>query len=770
MTMFRRLQTRLTVLYAGLFGAILLLIYLAVVAAVDRNGEHMVRGELAANAAVFDRIWSLRSERLHEEADVLAHDFGFRAAVATGDVATIRSALENLRRRVGIDAAFVIGLDGRTVSVGGDAAALPASVKSAVQDDPAAAGAFVIGRQPYYGASAPVLAPSPVGAVVFATRLDREDTAAMEKLSGIPVHTTIMIQGRGGAWRVTEDPRPPLDPQAASVFVSQALAHTARPARLLDTHDGPAEAMVKPLSLLGVGSPIVLLRSFPIKQALAPFDALLITMALIGGGGLVLLVAGSWILATTLTRPLSALEIAVKRLQRGEPAQVRLSTNDEIAALGASFNAMAGDIRDREERLQRAKMLAEAASRAKSAFLANMSHEVRTPLNGVLGVASVLSHTVLDERQRQMVGIIERSADALQRVLSDVLDIARMEGGPVELSEAPFDLGELIRRLAAAAEQQASSRQVRFELSLPAIADGWVSGDRARVEQILGALLENALKFTSAGTIALDVERVDDGCRFVIRDTGIGFDPADAEQLFQPFVQADQSATRRYGGTGLGLAIARDLARRMGGELTGDAAPGKGATFTLILPLHSCEPVEAVSVASPSAAAPESQVGEIVAATDAPLTLSPESGDALRVLLADDHATNRAVVQLILDSVGVELVAVENGAEAVDAFKAQDFHVVLMDIQMPVMDGLTAVRLIRDYEQSAGRRPTPIVVLSANAMPEHLAGSAAAGADDHVAKPVVSAVLLAALDKALARADETNAHETNAHETNAGVG
>ncbi len=754
--MFRRLQTKLTVLYAGLFGATLLLIWAATCAAVSRNVEHMVRGELAANGAVFDRIWSLRSGRLQEEADVLAHDFGFRAAVATGDVATTRSALENLRSRLGIDAAFMVGLDGRVVSVGAGSVGLPPSVAGVIQDNPHAAGAFAIGDTPYYGAAAPVLAPSLAGTVVFATRLDRADLGAMDRLSAIPLHTSVMTRRADGGWAAAADFRLPFDPGAASAFTRRALSDPSAPPAMLTSREGPAAAVVKRLAVIGGGQQVVLLISYPLNKALAPFSVMLATIALIGAGGLVLLVAGSWGLAATLTRPLSALEAAVKRLQRGERAQVEVSTGDEIGSLGASFNAMAGDIRDREERLERAKALAEAANRSKSSFLANMSHEVRTPLNGVLGVAGVLAGTTLDQRQRQMVTIIESSASTLQRVLSDVLDIARMEAGRFDFIEEAFDLGEVVRRLGASTDIQAGAKGVGFELSLPPEADGWVLGDRVRLEQILSNLLGNALKFTAGGQITLAVERAQDACRFVVRDTGIGFDPADAEQLFQPFLQADQSITRRYGGTGLGLAIARDLARGMQGELTGEGAAGRGAAFTLVLALPACAP--AAGVASlPHAVtrmAPPRPAPPVVARLEreAP-DPQPQDGDVLRILLADDHATNRTVVQLILDSVGVDLVAVENGAEAVDAFMAQDFHAVIMDIQMPVMDGLTAVRLIREFEQRSARKPTPIVVLSANVMPEHLESSAAAGADEHVGKPVLAPVLLEALDNVLARAE-----------------
>ncbi len=431
---------------------------------------------------------------------------------------------------------------------------------------------------------------------------------------------------------------------------------------------------------------------------------------------------------------------------------MEVTTRDELARLGYSFNAMAADIRDRERRLERAKDLAETANRAKSFFLANMSHELRTPLNGVIGVVGVLAGSALDAKQRRMVSIVETSALMLQRVLNDVLEAARTGSAQAASIQEPFDLTEFIDRLASTTELRTRETGVAFELAYRDPAPTWVRSDRVRLEQILDNLLSNALKFTPAGKIVLTVDRAEaeaDVWRFVVADTGVGFDPAVVEQLFEPFVQADASATRPFGGTGLGLSIARNLALELGGDLVGEGKPGEGAAFTLTVPLPSCAPAE---TSRPAPASDQPGTVDRPVDDDGQPGGDPDAaaGAAVRILLADDHATNRTVVQLILESVGIELVAVENGAEAVEMFKTQHFDAVLMDLQMPVMDGLTAVRLIREYEQrvTAATR-TPVLILSANNMPEHLEGSAAAGADDHLAKPVLASVLLEALQRVL---------------------
>jgi PAS domain S-box-containing protein len=390
--------------------------------------------------------------------------------------------------------------------------------------------------------------------------------------------------------------------------------------------------------------------------------------------------------------------------------------------------------RQAEAALVAARDAAEAANRAKSEFLANMSHELRTPLNGIVGVASALARTGLTPAQEEMVRLIQTSGAGLETILSDVLDFSRIEAGRVELSPDSFELEDCLRSAAALFGASAREKGLDLRLEVAPEVRGVFEGDAGRIRQVLFNLLSNAVKFTDTGGVAIRAEATGETAGAVrvavsVSDTGIGFDETLKARLFERFEQADGSITRRFGGSGLGLAISRSLAEAMGGGLEAVSEPGRGSTFTLTLPLRRAASQQTSHVALPE---------------------TPPLGRNARVLLAEDHAINRRVVELILGASGVDLVCVENGHEAVEAATHGRFDLILMDIQMPQMDGLTAIRTIRALERNEQRRPTPIWALSANALPEHLEASMAAGADGHLTKPISAPALFQALAEACA--------------------
>ena len=387
-------------------------------------------------------------------------------------------------------------------------------------------------------------------------------------------------------------------------------------------------------------------------------------------------------------------------------------------------------------KLRVARQRAEEASRSKSEFLANMSHEIRTPLNGVVAMADALSRRPLEPRERQMVDVIRSSGVTLERLLSDILDTAKIEAGQIALERAAFDLGDTVRGVAALYQPDAEARGVALTAMVDPAAEGTFEGDVVRLRQVLSNLVSNAKKFTEEGEVSISVAPSDgDRIRFTVEDTGCGFDPDQKQRIFGRFQQADGSITRRFGGTGLGLAISRELVELMGGALDCDSAPGQGARFWFELPLAPVAPVA------------EAQADD----------LEPE--DVVfpsRILLADDHPANRKVVEIMMSGLPTELTIVEDGQEALDAFKQGQFDLVLMDMQMPVMDGLTATRGIRAFEGEEGRPRTPVVMLTANALTEHVEAGRNAGADGHLPKPITMESLLSAIALAMAGRGESD--------------
>ncbi len=392
---------------------------------------------------------------------------------------------------------------------------------------------------------------------------------------------------------------------------------------------------------------------------------------------------------------------------------------------------LAGDLRIARRR-------AEEASRAKSEFLANMSHEIRTPLNGVVAMADALTRRDLLPAERDMVSIIRSSGTTLERLLSDILDSAKIEAGQISVEAAPFHLGDAVREIVALWRPHAQDKGVRLEVGFDPTLEMLAFGDVVRVRQILANLVSNAIKFTTEGQVSLVVAPTsDDLIRFTVSDTGEGFDADQRARIFGRFHQADGSITRRYGGTGLGLAISRDLAQLMGGHLDCHAIPGEGATFWFEIPL------------------PPAPVDAVVDCPGSSVELE-EPGD-LRILLADDHPANRKVIEVLLASADVTLIPVENGQEAVNAFRAGGIDLILMDMQMPVMDGLVATAEIRRLETETGHARTPILMLTANAMAEHVEAGRQAGADGHLAKPITTATLFEAIARVLGQGENAEA-------------
>jgi signal transduction histidine kinase/ActR/RegA family two-component response regulator len=565
--------------------------------------------------------------------------------------------------------------------------------------------------------------------------------------------TTVAATLQAGDVRAVQSPLSALagDPQIASAQVTDVRGrilaiYTRAPQSRAAS---PAGEIIREDIVVGGrrAGQLVLTAATPSLAPQLPQFIALTFVLLFGGVGVALFLARS--LAHKVIAPVQRLSDAMHAVAEGGDFEaVEVKAQDELfRSLTGSFNHLLGKLDEREGELKRAmrdletaRDAANAANVLKTQFLANMSHEIRTPLNGVLAMAEVMAMGELTGVQRERLQIIRQSGGLLLAVLNDVLDLSKIEAGKLSLVCESFDLSAVIAPVVESFSVMARGKGLAFSMQVQESAQGWWDGDADRLRQVVGNLLSNAVKFTPSGAVAatVDVNPQSGAIRLCVRDSGIGIAPEKLPTLFEKFTQADNSATRRFGGTGLGLAICRELTQMMGGSIDVESREGEGSVFTVELPLARAEPAE----------------GGVRPAR------SEEMG--LRLLAAEDNATNQQVLAAVMESLGIDIDIVADGKQALEAWTACDYDLILMDIQMPVMDGLASAQAIRGSERASGRPRTPIIALTANALSHQVAEYMSVGMDGHVAKPIEIAKLYEAISACL-NAAATGSDQASAH-------
>ena len=409
--------------------------------------------------------------------------------------------------------------------------------------------------------------------------------------------------------------------------------------------------------------------------------------------------------------------------------------------------------------LENARDEANEASKAKSDFLSVMSHEIRTPMNSIIGMAELLADTPLNEEQKGYIDIFKESGETLLGLINDILDLAKIESGRLELNNEQFELKDMIEKTIRLLRMRAKEKEIELNCTINSEVPDRVIGDADRLRQVLINLIGNAIKFTDSGEVELIVEpcATQDGIEcdddagikkllFSVKDTGMGIPIDRQEAIFDEFTQADSSSTRKHGGTGLGLSISKRIVEKMQGEIWAESMLGLGSTFSFTMVFEKAPELMELEANSASTTSSGSQSVDREKAKPGGAD-STTATTGLDILMAEDNADNRLLVQAFLKKTSHRLTIVENGAEAVQAIKANKYDLVLMDIQMPVMDGYTATKEIRTWEQAEGRDATPVIALTAHALNEDIQKSLDAGCDEHLTKPIKKSLLLETISK-----------------------
>ena len=728
---------------------------------VRRFAEHEISKSLDDAEQSVQQLFQLRFRLLSDKARSIAEVPHLKAVigVAAKHHETAFHSASEIRSTAGAPLLLLFDSTGKLLADGADAElyggnfSARAGMKTALGGEEAVVfwnyegGAYLVGLSPI------VVAEEIAGVLVVGESVDRKLAETVLEVTGRDV---LLLRASltdnailAGAWR--DDNGRGVD-QEEIVDLAIALDHAGGRSKR-----GGVRAALRGEERLAVvsrleGTGVVVVLSRSVDEIMGLYERFSVWLFGIGALAAGIAVLVSLAISRELSRPIRELTDASLAIAKGDfSTNVAHRRDDEIGDLTHAFNQMASQIESLLEEVREKAEQAMAASLAKSEFLASMSHEIRTPMNGVLGMLRLLETTPLTDKQKEYAQVAQSSANALMSLINDVLDFSKIEAGKMELCSAPFDLVELIEDVRRVFWLDMEAKNLRWECELDPKLPRHCVGDEGRLRQILLNLLGNALKFTEAGEVRLclgfdeedgatESERRELGVaalRFAIRDTGIGIPPERLSLLFRSFSQVDSSTTRRFGGTGLGLAICKQIVELMGGTIGVESRVGEGSRFWFTLRLETRQlPVE--SDRDRGSAAVAGAEG-----SPPPNGASSDAFESGRILVVDDNSVNQLLVRELLASVGCQCDSVASGSEALDAFDAQTYDLIVMDCQMPGMDGYEATRRIREKEraqQDAAGKATavPIIALTADVLKGSAEACLAAGMDEYLSKPLDS--------------------------------
>jgi signal transduction histidine kinase/DNA-binding response OmpR family regulator len=736
------LQKKIFVLVVSLFTLVYVLTLFSVYSAAYNQAEREFNTRLNIGRNVFLNEMTVARVHFDSNVETIAKDWALRSAVGQGvDPQSITSILANHGNRINAQAALVVDNEFNEIArYAGDNGLnfLPNALQSSDKDKPLP-WINQVGDEVFLMSAAPIEAPKKIGWLIMGKKLNTRFLMRVKELISLDINLIVMTS------KSTHAPLTTLENEAGAQYwlgknMTDLEAYLGKIDFIYSDQD---ELIVLPFSLQRTGKHhfIVVLQD-SISASLTSFNRFLLELVPYFIVGVLLAIVGSYYIARSITRPVGRLLEAAKRVASGHYTEtIKVSEKSELSELASEFTHMQDAVMEREskikqqaEQIKRAnknkfevaiankqKQLAEEATKAKSQFLANVSHEIRTPLNALIGYSEMLQDDTLPQKNgKEAIHAINTSANHLLSIVNDVLDVSKIEANKIELEHIDVELLLIIDEVKANMSGLTDKKGIRFETELHYPLPAFFNTDPTRLKQILFNLCNNAVKFTNQGKVVLKVrcDNLDHKLIFEVIDTGIGMTVQQQKKLFQAFSQADQTTSRKFGGSGLGLFICKQLTELLGGEIQVTSELSKGSHFTVSIDLVRAADLTLLTDPSPL----ESRYTE-KEEIDIPTFEQ-------HILCADDNEDNRVLIQYLLSKTGARVTLVEDGKQAIEACQKHRFDLILMDMQMPEMDGLEATQKL--IEQGYSK---PIVMLTANVDENSKELVRKVGASGHIGKP-----------------------------------